>query len=199
MSVDDNPAAERRTGQADLRWRCPECGELHRKNNPPCDHCGTMSLEAVEASDVDPDETPESAPGPGSRGWYLVAAYAVALPVTVVALSLEELLPSEASTLLFPVVALVGTVYVLGFVIVPVGFFLDARSVRASPGDWSPNPWLFAGASLAVLYLSMSGGPAQQSVAASVLGPSAAFLFPLLALALCWYYLYRRHQHVGTP
>ena len=30
-------------------WRCTECGHGHPKNNPPCDRCGNMRFELVEA------------------------------------------------------------------------------------------------------------------------------------------------------
>ena len=28
-----------------MRWRCPECGKPHERNDPPCDNCGHHKLE----------------------------------------------------------------------------------------------------------------------------------------------------------
>lgn len=50
---------ERIEEQVDLQWVCDDCGAVHRKNNPPCNDCNSMSLSAVEP-DADDEELAEA-------------------------------------------------------------------------------------------------------------------------------------------
>lgn len=46
--------AERR-----MKWRCPECGKPHERNDPPCDNCGHHSFEKAVVPQASADDDRE--------------------------------------------------------------------------------------------------------------------------------------------
>ena len=78
---------------------------------------------------------------------------------------------------LFVPLFLLGTVGTALTVLFPVAVYLDAKAVAAADVGWDPDPTLYA-------------------LVAVVGIVATAFLLDLL---LSGYYLYRRHQYVGTP
>jgi hypothetical protein len=128
-----------------------------------------------------------------SRWWYWIAAVpayflvtfvggAVAAAVFVFAGLLDVLglggLASFSTFVLFGGVAtlfgLVGVIIAFGF---PVGIYVDARAIEAAGGEWRPDPVLWGlVAVVAVLVTNF-----------------------VLSVPLALYYLYKRHEEVGTP
>ncbi|GAA0224126.1 hypothetical protein ACFFQF_09385 [Haladaptatus pallidirubidus] len=156
-----------------------------------------MSLSAVEQSGDSEEEFSEASKF-GSRWWYYIAAYPIAgLFLTVVTSLLSPFIPAAIAPITQALAAITGFIYVLGFPVLGIALFLDARGIRASPLDWSPNPYFYGGTALVLLGASGSNGPEKQSLATKFVGEAASMVLPLLAIALCLYYLSRRHQHLG--
>lgn len=130
-----------------------------------------------------------------SRWWYgVVATVALLLlgwiawggvrltTATVPGTDPTQLVPRGAGTLIF----LLGTfvTVVATWVSAPIfaiSLFMDARAVRRSDFDWQPNQYLYG--SIGLIHL----GALFTVVVYAVTMPAALF------------YLYRRHQHIGTP
>ena len=105
-------------------------------------------------------------------------------------LSMARFVFDGALDLLFPVAAvglsavavtaLVVPILLLGMLLAvffPVAIYLDAEAVADAGVGWDPDPFLYGLLGAAGLFAG--GAPVQ----------------PVLGL----YYLYRRHEHVGTP
>lgn len=43
-----------------MKWRCPQCGKPHDRNDPPCDNCGHHKLERAVVPQAEEDEDHES-------------------------------------------------------------------------------------------------------------------------------------------
>ena len=134
-----------------------------------------------------------AAPTVSSRWWYVLAAVPVVLIVSmIVGIALfatvlsgtvaDDPAPSEnpfegldigAGTL--AAVGLVGALSAVVVLLAPVAFYLDAQAVSAAGVDWDPDPVLWV-----------------------VIGVVGIF-FTLLQVGGAIYYLYQRHEHVGTP
>ena len=128
-----------------------------------------------------------------SRWWYVVAAATVSEAVVLVALLLAVpliLLGALSVATVDPVAAvglsavavtaLVVPILLLGMLLAvffPVAIYLDAEAVADAGVGWDPDPFLYGLLGAAGLFAG--GAPVQ----------------PVLGL----YYLYRRHEHVGTP
>ncbi|MFB6119980.1 MAG: hypothetical protein ABEJ68_02555 [Halobacteriaceae archaeon] len=135
---------------------------------------------------------PDSAPV-SSRWWYVVAvttvydvlvfaALLLLLPLVLLAAlgAAPGDLPVALGLSMAAVLAIVVPLALLGMLLAllfPVAIYADAEAVAAANLDWDPDPFLYG--LLGVAGLFSGGAPVQ----------------PVLGL----YYLYRRHQHVGTP
>lgn len=140
---------------------------------------------APDASD-DPLDSYLPDAGVDSRWWYWIAAvpvYALLSMLFGFALVFVFFLAGigdfaglglVAFALFFLFVGLPGLVLIVLF---PIATYVDAKAVAEADLDWDPDPVLFGLLALASVLVS--------AFTASV----------ILAL----YYLYRRHQHVGTP
>ena len=42
-----------------MKWRCPQCGKPHERNDPPCDNCGHHSFERAVVPQATADEDRE--------------------------------------------------------------------------------------------------------------------------------------------
>jgi hypothetical protein len=121
-----------------------------------------------------------------SRWWYWIAAVPLYFVVAGVLAGvffvgfLFDLFLTGGLLSLFgafvavPVVGLVGLALAVLF---PVATYVDARAVAETGGEWTPDPVVWSLAALASVVLT--------AYAVSVL--------------VSLYYLYRRHETVGTP
>ncbi|WP_266079022.1 hypothetical protein [Haladaptatus caseinilyticus] len=157
-----------------------------------------MSLSAVEPEKG--EEEFSEASKFGSRWWYYIAAYPIAgLFLMVVASTMSPFIPDAVAPVTKALAAITGIVYLFGFPVLGIALFLDARGIRASPVEWSPNPYLYGGTALVLLGVIGSNGPEKQSLATKFAGETVTMVLPFVAIALCLYYLYRRHQSLGKP
>jgi hypothetical protein len=133
------------------------------------------------------------AAGVDSRWWYWIAAVpayflvtlvggAVAAGVFLFAGLLDFAgfggLASVSTFLVFGAVAgLLGLVGLLVAVLFPVALYVDARAIEALDGEWTPDPVLWG--LLAVVAVLVTNF--------------------VLSVPLALYYLYKRHESVGTP
>lgn len=132
-----------------------------------------------------------------SRWWYWIAAYPVAMLVSIPIMVLTMLLfivptfvvgvepqPGPGS---WGVITLVGVVLGLLVMVVivaafalavlfPVALYFDARAVSKANVDWHPDPLLYG-----------------------LLGLLQLIVTPLIGFFISIYYLYQRHEHVGFP
>jgi hypothetical protein len=122
--------------------------------------------------------------GVDSRWWYCVAAVGGAIGAGLfVFAGLLDLagfggLASFSTFVLFGgVAALFGLVGVVVAVLFPVGMYVDARAIEALDGEWTPDPVLWG--LLAVVAVLVTNF--------------------VLSVPLALYYLYRRHEALGTP
>jgi hypothetical protein len=177
--------------------------------DPPTDTDGTGTVDrdtpdgAETADDAPPATTTESLrrtldgvlpeAGVDSRWWYWVAAVPVYFLVTLVGgavaagvflfaglLDLAGLsgLASFSTFLVFGAIAsLFGLVGIVVAVLFPVALYVDARAVEALDGEWTPDPVLWG--LLAVVAVLVTNF--------------------VLSVPLALYYLYKRHESVGTP
>jgi hypothetical protein len=132
-----------------------------------------------------------------SRWWYWIAAYPVAMlvsiPIMVVAMLLfivpafvvgVEPQPGPGSwgfiTLIGVVLGLLMMVVIVAAfalaVLFPVALYFDARAVSEADVDWHPDPLLYG-----------------------LLGLLQLIVTPLIGFFISIYYLYQRHEHVGVP
>jgi asparagine N-glycosylation enzyme membrane subunit Stt3 len=91
--------------------------------------------------------------------------------------------PQVVGPVVFGVVALlvgIGAIYaLLGLVLtlmLPVALYVDANELTESTVDWSPDPILYG-----------------------LVGLLNFLAAPFVGIIVAIYYLYRRHEHVGTP
>lgn len=128
-----------------------------------------------------------------SKWWYWIAAVPVYFLVTLLlsgfafvaflfGIGLDLLGGAGIATfgvsLLFvALVALVALPGLLLAVLFPVAIYVDARAVERAPFDWSPDPVLYG-------LVALVGVLATNFV---------------VSVPLACYYLYRRHEAVGTP
>lgn len=136
-------------------------------------------------------------PGDGSRWWYWIAIYPVfsllAVPLAVLGLILFVPLgvmtapmgsdPALVGPLAFAIGALVIggiAIYALMGVVLtimlPVALYIDAAELAESTVEWSPDPILYG-----------------------VVGLLNFLAAPFIGVIIAIYYLYRRHEFVGTP
>lgn len=135
-------------------------------------------------------------PADGSRWWYWIVAYPIysllAIPLAIFALILFAPLgaattptgdPQLVGPVMFAVVALIigmGAIYaLLGLVLtlmLPVALYVDASEISESTVAWSPDPILYG-----------------------LVGLLNFLAAPIVGIIVAAYYLYRRHEHVGTP
>lgn len=144
------------------------------------------TADTPDSAGVDPLDSYLPDAGVDSRWWYWIAAvpvYALLSMLFGFLLVFVFILAGVADTAglglvafaLFVVfVAVPGLVLTILF---PIATYVDAKAVAEADLAWDPDPALFGVLALASVLVS--------AFTASV----------LLAL----YYLYRRHQHVGTP
>ncbi|WP_135827356.1 hypothetical protein [Halorussus halobius] len=137
-----------------------------------------------------------------SHHWYWVAAIPAAFCLWLASLAWLALASSwEAfgfggATVELSLVAL-GAPFVFLTVYFPMAVYRDADYVNRTSGQWGPNPQRYAlGAALGLVVLVAVG------VATLLLGASPAI--PVIAgfvvsVPFAVYYLYRRHETVGTP
>lgn len=131
-----------------------------------------------------------------SRWWYWIAAYPVfsllSIPLAVLGFALFVPLgmaapmgsdPALAGPLAFAVAVLViggiALYAILGLVLtvlLPVALYLDATELVESPVEWSPDPILYG-----------------------LVGLLNFLAAPIVGCIVAVYYLYRRHEFVGTP
>jgi hypothetical protein len=157
-----------------------------------------MDASQPRSSLGEPTETsPTTAPLDGdSRWWYWIVAYPIysllAIPLAVFALILFASVgatttpaadPQLVGPVFFAVVALVigvGAIYaLLGLVLtlmLPVALYVDATEISESAVPWSPDPILYG-----------------------LVGLLNFLAAPVVGIIVAAYYLYRRHEHVGTP
>ncbi|WP_318567928.1 hypothetical protein [Salinigranum marinum] len=128
-----------------------------------------------------------------SRWWYWIAAVPVYFLVTFVGgavaavlfvfaglldvLGLGGLASFSTFVLFGGVAALFGLVGVVVAFAFPVAVYVDARAIEAAGGEWQPDPVLWGlVAVVAVLVTNF-----------------------VLSVPLALYYLYKRHEELGTP
>jgi hypothetical protein len=135
-----------------------------------------------------------------SRWWYWIAAYPIysllAIPLALLGVVLFASVgaatapagpmgpdPQVVGPVVFGVVALlvgIGAIYaLLGLVLtlmLPVALYVDANELTESTVDWSPDPILYG-----------------------LVGLLNFLAAPFVGIIVAIYYLYRRHEHVGTP
>lgn len=140
---------------------------------------------------------PESRPDEPSRWWYWIAAYPVysLLSIPLVIFGLILFVPFGAvatpmgadprfvGPLMFTLIVFVvgiGAIYaLLGLVLtlmLPVALYVDATEITESEPLWSPDPILYG-----------------------LVGLLNFLAAPVVGILVAVYYLYRRHEHVGTP
>lgn len=107
----------------------------------------------------------------GSRWWY-VSAFVVAWSVLGLVLLAGYLLGLRWLGALIVVIAYVAVAMLL---LHPFAIYFDATTIAESGGVWKPNTTLY------------------------VAGAIAGIVVPLLQVIVAVVYLYRRHEHVGTP
>lgn len=136
----------------------------------------------------------------GSRWWYWIAVYPIAMvlvvplvvfavvlftvPLTVVESSTDAPAAAPTPSALLAVLAMafaavVLVVIMLGIVssvLLPIALYMDARAVAKADLEWSPDPVLYG-----------------------VLGLLPYFVTPLVGIVVAVYYLFRRHEVVGVP
>ena len=155
----------------------------------------SSSLAELPKTSTEPETT--AAIDDGSRWWYWIAAYPVysllAIPLALLAVVLFASVgaatapmgpdPGVVGPVMFGVVALVvgiGAIYaLLGLVLtllLPVALYLDATELTESTVTWSPDPILYG-----------------------LVGLLNFLAAPVVGIIVALYYLYRRHEHVGTP
>lgn len=158
----------------------------------------SSSLAELPKTSTEPEAT--AAIDDGSRWWYWIAAYPVysllAVPLALLAVVLFASVgaatapmgpagpdPGVGGPAMFGVVALVvgiGAIYaLLGLVLtllLPVALYLDATELTESTVTWSPDPILYG-----------------------LVGLLNFLAAPVVGIIVALYYLYRRHEHVGTP
>lgn len=161
-----------------------------RESDPPSSL--EQSLETSPASESEATSTDEP-----SRWWYWIAAYPVysLLSIPLVILGLILFVPFGAvatpmgadpqfvGPLMFSVIALVvgiGAIYALfGLVLtlmLPIALYVDATEITESEILWSPDPILYG-----------------------LIGLLNFLAAPVVGILVSIYYLYRRHEYVGTP
>lgn len=132
-----------------------------------------------------------------SRWWYWIAAYPIysllSIPLVIFGLILFVPFgavatpmgadPQFVGPLMFSLIALVvgiGAIYaLLGLVLtlmLPVALYVDATEITESELLWSPDPILYG-----------------------LIGLLNFLAAPVVGILIAVYYLYRRHEHVGTP
>lgn len=158
----------------------------------------TDSPSSLEQSlETAPSSTPTATTVDESRWWYWIAAYPIysllAIPLALLAVVLFASVgaatapagpdPQVVGPAMFGVVALVvgiGAIYaLLGLVLtllLPVALYVDATELTESAVDWSPDPILYG-----------------------LIGLLNFLAAPVVGIIVAVYYLYRRHEHVGTP
>lgn len=132
-----------------------------------------------------------------SRWWYWIAAYPIysllSIPLVIFGLILFVPFgaiatpmgadPQFVGPLMFSLIVLVvgiGAIYaLLGLVLtlmLPVALYIDATEITESELLWSPDPILYG-----------------------LVGLLNFLAAPVVGILIAVYYLYRRHEHVGTP
>lgn len=150
-----------------------------------------QSLETSPASESEPTTYERS------RWWYWIAAYPVysllSIPLVIFGLILFVPFgavatpmgadPQFVGPLMFSLIVLVvgiGAIYaLLGLVLtlmLPVALYIDATEITDSELLWSPDPILYG-----------------------LIGLLNFLAAPVVGILVAVYYLYRRHEHVGTP
>lgn len=128
-----------------------------------------------------------------SKWWYWIAAVPVYLVVTLVGgafaavlfvfaglldiVGLGGLASVSTFLLLGGAAALFGLVGVAIAIVFPVAMYVDARAIESAGGEWTPDPVLWG--LLAVVAVLVTNF--------------------VLSVPLALYYLYRRHEELGTP
>lgn len=135
-------------------------------------------------------------PAVDSRWWYWIAAYpllsllVVPLFVVIVLVGIVPFVilgwaePPMAIGVVWMLILLAGgglvVILLMGmlgiFLMLPIALYVDATAVNEADLQWKPDPLLYA--LVAVLQF---------------------FVTPLVGLLVSLYYLYRRHEAVGTP
>lgn len=140
---------------------CESCGEIIKKEAEVCPECGVRnkgpSGTGGGGRSHDPSEYETSV---GGTWWYGVLAGVV---VWLIGFSTFQMLPEPLSTI-------VAFIILIGWIVMPVAIFFDAKYVRAN-SKWNPS---------AALYIVGS-------------------LIWLLNILVGAVYLYRRHEALGTP
>lgn len=161
---------------------------------------GTDSMDTSDApstreASLDTSLDPPSQTYDGSRWWYWIAAYPIysllAIPVAIFGLILFAPVgatmptgdPQFMGPIVFAVIALVigvSAIYaLLGLILtllLPVALYIDASEITASDVTWSPDPTLYG-----------------------LVGLLNFLAAPIVGIIIAVYYLYRRHEHIGTP
>lgn len=136
-----------------------------------------------------PNELVPHPPAITSRWWYWIAYQPVCF---IVYLVLVRGYVGGDSVTTLQALAVVGTVVLLipVLVLLPLGFYLDARAVSQTDNGWHPNPYLYAG--LGYVLQNLGWASDEYGNELFILGMG---LLALVAVS----YLERRHRHVGTP
>lgn len=153
------------------------------------------SLAELPKTSTEPEAT--AAIDDESRWWYWIAAYPVysllAIPLTLLAVVLfasvgaatapmgpdPQVVGPAMSGVVALVVGIVAIYALLGLVLtllLPVALYLDATELTESTMAWSPDPILYG-----------------------LVGLLNFLAAPVVGIIVALYYLYRRHEHVGTP
>ncbi|WP_336343405.1 hypothetical protein [Halalkalicoccus ordinarius] len=162
------------------------------------DPSSPSSLAELPKTSTDPEAT--AAVDDESRWWYWIAAYPVysllAIPLTLLAVVLfasvgaatapmgpagpdRGVVGPAMSGVVALVVGIVAIYALLGLVLtllLPVALYLDATELTESTVAWSPDPILYG-----------------------LVGLLNFLAAPVVGIIVALYYLYRRHEHVGTP
>ena len=105
-----------------------------------------------------------------SHWWYLVAGVFLWGIVSTV-LVITSIILGWGGTL----AVLLAYAAIALLALLPIGLYLDGRKIVEAEVDWEPDITLY------------------------VVGGIIGIFIPLLSVAVAGLYLYRRHEHVGTP
>lgn len=111
------------------------------------------------------------------------------------AINHQASVPDAVGSTLLLLYFVAGTISTLGVFLVPptlpISLYFDARSIERTDCPWSPNAVYWGG--LGLVQLGVWGGPGPR------IGMEGREFIYAFTVPLALYYLYLRHQHVGTP